>query len=197
MSTNYMMLSLFSSSSSEPLKPYLSTLSPAELESLGLKAVSAGANPQKLQQAFATAQIKGDWTKLEKEIASVLGIGAINRPEVGLAAGLNSASSAVTNLINTQLNSQTSQTSSGESPGILGQASSIITKIQKVVNPPPIELRPDGTPMNPAEAIRNQNILTRFATEFGLTQEMLQMQNGINKVILSVNQFLGNIYLLI
>ena len=66
-------------------EPYLSTLNQAELEALGLKAVSAGANPQKLQQAFATAQIKGDWTKLEKEIAAVLGLQAINHPEIGLA----------------------------------------------------------------------------------------------------------------
>ena len=66
-------------------EPYLSTLNQAELEALGLKAVSAGANPQKLQQAFATAQIKGDWTKLEKEIAAVLGLEAINHPEIGLA----------------------------------------------------------------------------------------------------------------
>ncbi len=31
-------------------KPYLSTLSPQELENLGLKAVAAGAEPTKLQQ---------------------------------------------------------------------------------------------------------------------------------------------------
>ena len=59
------------------------------LEKLGLKAVSAGANPQKLQQAFATAQIKGDWSVLEKEIAGVLGLASINHPEVGNAISAN------------------------------------------------------------------------------------------------------------
>ena len=76
---------LFSVAKPASKEPYLSTLNQAELEALGLKAVSAGANPQKLQQAFATAQIKGDWTKLEKEIAAVLGLEAINHPEIGLA----------------------------------------------------------------------------------------------------------------
>ena len=38
--------------------------------------------------------------------------------------------------------------------------------------------------------IRNQNIVTRFVTEFGLEQEMIQAQGTINKVILSVNNFL-------
>ena len=65
-------------------EPYLSTLSQGELEKLGLKAVAAGANPQQLQQAFATAQLQGDWSKLEKLIADVLGIEAINSPQVGL-----------------------------------------------------------------------------------------------------------------
>ena len=51
--------------------------------------MSAGANPQKLQQAFATAQIKGDWSVLEKEIAAVLGLAAINHPEVGNAISAN------------------------------------------------------------------------------------------------------------
>ena len=57
----------------QPSKPYLSTLSQAELEKVGLKAVAAGANPQKLQQAFATAQLKGDWSQLEKLISDALG----------------------------------------------------------------------------------------------------------------------------
>ena len=79
-----------------PAAPYLSTLSQGELEKLGLKAVAAGANPQKLQQAFATAQLKGDWTQLEKQIADVLGIQAINSPQVGLAAA---AASQVSQLL--------------------------------------------------------------------------------------------------
>ena len=79
-----------------PAAPYLSTLSQGELEKLGLKAVAAGANPQKLQQAFATAQLKGDWSQLEKQIADVLGIQAINSPQVGLAAA---AASQVSQLL--------------------------------------------------------------------------------------------------
>ena len=43
--------------------------------------------------------------------------------------------------------------------GIIGQASNVITKLQKVVNPPPIQLRPDGTPVDPNEAIRDELIL--------------------------------------
>ena len=74
----------------------MSTLSQGELEKLGLKAVAAGANPQRLQQAFATAQLKGDWSQLEKQIADVLGIEAINSPQVGLAAA---AASQVSQLL--------------------------------------------------------------------------------------------------
>ena len=84
------MFSFFIFSAAQPSKPYLSTLSQAELEKVGLKAVAAGANPQKLQQAFATAQLQSDWSQLEKLISDVLGIEAINPPEVGLAAAAQS-----------------------------------------------------------------------------------------------------------
>ena len=77
-------------SASQPSKPYLSTLSQTELEKVGLKAVAAGANPQKLQQAFATAQLQGDWSKLEKLISDELGVAAINPAETGLAAAAQS-----------------------------------------------------------------------------------------------------------
>ena len=60
--------------------PYISTLSQPELEKLGLKAVSAGAKPLKLQQAFADAQTNGDWTGLEILIADALGEDAIKNP---------------------------------------------------------------------------------------------------------------------
>ena len=81
------------------------------LEKLGLKAVAAGANPQQLQQAFATAQIKGDWAPLEKKIASVLGIEAINHPEVGLAISSAQKPDRVDNTLVT--NTQQQSTSSG------------------------------------------------------------------------------------
>lgn len=55
----------------------LQTLKPEELEKLGLKAVAAGASPQKLQQAFASAQISGDWSSLEKLIVGALGADAL------------------------------------------------------------------------------------------------------------------------
>ena len=64
-------------------KPYLSTLSQPELEKLGLKAVSAGAKPQKLQEAFVTAQTNGDWSKLESLISNALGPNAIKNPSAG------------------------------------------------------------------------------------------------------------------
>jgi hypothetical protein len=43
-------LFLFDFSVSNPGQPYLSTLSAQDLETLGLKAVAAGAEPTKLQQ---------------------------------------------------------------------------------------------------------------------------------------------------
>ena len=52
--------------------------------------MAAGANPQKLQQAFATAQLQGDWSKLEKLISDELGVAAINPAETGLAAAAQS-----------------------------------------------------------------------------------------------------------
>ena len=61
-------------------KPYLSTLSQPELEKIGLKAVSAGAKPQALQDAFVTAQTNGDWSKLETLISGALGADAIKNP---------------------------------------------------------------------------------------------------------------------
>ena len=123
---------LFSAATSTKIsnEPYLSTLSQGELEKLGLKAVAAGANPQKLQQAFATAQLKGDWSQLEKQIADVLGIEAINSPQVGLAAA---ASQLLTSASGASRPAQ-SQTTSGASTtddgtGIVAQASNFIKRI--------------------------------------------------------------------
>ena len=45
--------------------------------------------------------------------------------------------------------------------------------------------------MNPQDLIKNQNILTRFASEFDMMSEMIQFQKGVNQVILGVNNFLG------
>ena len=59
-----------------------------------------------------------------------------------------------------------------------------------MVNPPPLALNPDGTPVDPDQAIRNQNVVTRFVTEFGLEQEMLAAQGTLNGVIVTVNNFL-------
>lgn len=44
--------------------------------------------------------------------------------------------------------------------------------------------------MNPDDLIKNQNIVTRFVTEFGLEKEMLLAQQSINQVILGVNNFI-------
>ena len=46
--------------------------------------------------------------------------------------------------------------------------------------------------MNPQDVIKNQNILTRFASEFDMMSEMIQFQKGVNQVILGVNNFLGD-----
>ena len=63
--------------------------------------------------------------------------------------------------------------------------------LDKVINPEPIKYRPNGQPVDPSLAIKNQNIVTRFVSEFGLEQEVLQLQNTVNGVILSINNFLG------
>ena len=147
------------SSASQPSKPYLSTLSQAELEKIGLKAVAAGANPQTLQQAFATAQLQGDWTKLEKEISKVLGIEAINPPELALAA---SAQATISQLVSSATGGGLPGPGAGGDTGIVAQASNLIDRIQKVISPPPVPLKPNGDPVNSADFIKNQNIVTRF-----------------------------------
>ena len=116
-------------------EPYLSTLSQGELEKLGLKAVAAGANPQQLQQAFATAQLQGDWSKLEKLIADVLGIEAINSPQVGLAAVasqlLTGSSGATSTRPGQSQVSSSVTTTQDEGTGIVAQASNFIKRIGK------------------------------------------------------------------
>ena len=53
------------------------------------------------------------------------------------------------------------------------------------------QIKPNGDPVNPQDLIKNQNILTRFASEFDMMEEMIQFQKGVNQVILGVNNFLG------
>ena len=53
------------------------------------------------------------------------------------------------------------------------------------------QIKPNGDPVNPQDLIKNQNILTRFASEFDMMNEMIQFQKGVNQVILGVNNFLG------
>ena len=75
-------------------EPYISTLSRPELENLGLKAVAAGAKPEDLQQAYVTAQVSGNWQKLESVISNALGSEAIEYQGVG------NPITGVTNLFN-------------------------------------------------------------------------------------------------
>jgi gas vesicle protein len=82
-SVTAVMLDTAADSGVSPLK----LLSPEELESLGLKAVSAGAEPIKLQQAFATAQINGDWTDLENLIKEALGPNSIPKTPTVISVG--------------------------------------------------------------------------------------------------------------
>ena len=51
--------------------------------------------------------------------------------------------------------------------------------------------KPNGEPVDIQDVIKNQNILTRFASEFDMMSEMIQFQKGVNQVILGVNNFLG------
>lgn len=48
-------------------------LSLPELEKLGMDAVAAGASTTDLQEAFANAHLKVDWTQLENLIIEALG----------------------------------------------------------------------------------------------------------------------------
>ena len=75
-------------------EPYISTLSRPELENLGLKAVAAGAKPEDLQQAYVTAQVSGNWQKLESVISNALG------PEAIKYQGVGNPITGVTNLFN-------------------------------------------------------------------------------------------------
>ena len=61
-----------------------------------------------------------------------------------------------------------------------------ITRFNKLT-----QIQPNGDPVNPQDLIKNQNILTRFASEFDMMDEMIQFQKGVNQVILGVNNFLG------
>ena len=61
-----------------------------------------------------------------------------------------------------------------------------ITRFNKLT-----QIKPNGDPVNPQDVIKNQNILTRFASEFDMMSEMIQFQKGVNQVILGVNNFLG------
>ena len=53
------------------------------------------------------------------------------------------------------------------------------------------QIKPNGEPVDIQDVIKNQNILTRFASEFDMMSEMIQFQKGVNQVILGVNNFLG------
>ena len=64
------------------------------MENLGLKAVAAGAKPEDLQQAYVTAQVSGNWQKLESVISNALG------PEAIKYQGVGNPITGVTNLFN-------------------------------------------------------------------------------------------------
>ena len=158
-------------------KPYISTLPQPELEKLGLKAVTAGANPQKLQQAFATAQIKGDWTELESLISEKLGASAVQDP--------NPFSSAL-NLVATGGSATKPVSGSGTgtyseiSTGVAGAQSGLVDRLSKVWY---------GDPEK--DPITQQNMVTRFVHEFSLQKEALALQTQANSVIKTINSFLG------
>ena len=48
-----------------------------------------------------------------------------------------------------------------------------ITRFNKLT-----QIKPNGDPVNPQDLIKNQNILTRFASEFDMMNEMIQFQKG-------------------
>ena len=71
--------------------------------------------------------------------------------------------------------------------GIIAQAGNVLTKLQKVISPPEL---PPHLVQDEATQIKNQNILTRFVSEFNLEKEALQFQKTVNKVIIGINNFL-------
>jgi hypothetical protein len=172
-------------------KPYLSTLSQPELEKIGLKAVAAGAKPQKLQEAFLTAQTNGDWTKLEILISDALGPSAIQDPSAGnpIAGISNFVSNFIGGGTSTKIGNNPpsdsgpsySQVSSVQSTGgASGETGGIMEKLSMVWN---------GDPT--ADPLTQGNIATRFVSTFGLQKEALKLQSGLNSIIKTVNGFLG------
>lgn len=121
-------------------KSPLQDLSPEELEKLGLEAVGAGAEPTKLQQAFASAQISGDWTSLENEIVNALGEDALPKPEpanpIEAIGNLISSAQEAVNPTSSSSPSTSGSSSTSSSPTggslmstILKQASSLVNGI--------------------------------------------------------------------
>jgi len=171
---------------------YLSTLTQPELEKLGLKAVSAGAKPGKLQEAFVTAQTNGDWSKLESLISGALGADAIRDPSAG------NPIAGISNFVSNFIGGGPSPTKIGNNPvasssdgpsysqvvqntgGATSEANGILDKLSVVWN---------GDPN--ADPVTQGSIATRFVTTFGLQQEALSLQSGVNSVLKTINGFLG------
>eukprot|EP00094_Tigriopus_californicus_P009794 TCALIF_09443-PA protein Name:"Protein of unknown function" AED:0.03 eAED:0.03 QI:241/1/0.5/1/1/1/2/0/612 len=221
-------------------KSPLQELSPEELEKLGLEAVGAGAEPTKLQQAFASAQISGDWTSLENEIVNALGEDALPKPEpsnpIEAIGNLISSAQEAVNPTSSPTSSSSSTSSSSTGGGlmstILKQASSLVngfvgsgssgaqgvdkigeaaetggataaaepegfvqtfmTKMDRVVNggAAPASATKPGTLV--ASGALQDSMITRFINEFELQQEALALQNSVNKLISTVNTFMGD-----
>eukprot|EP00095_Tigriopus_kingsejongensis_P011849 maker-scaffold493_size155937-snap-gene-0.17 protein:Tk11849 transcript:maker-scaffold493_size155937-snap-gene-0.17-mRNA-1 annotation:"---NA---" len=119
-------------------KSPLQSLSPEELEKLGLAAVNAGAEPTKLQQAFASAQISGDWSLLENEIVGALGEDALpggkpSKPSNPIAALSNFISQPTSATSSVSSTSSTSSTSSSGSGGIMSSIASTLKQATTLV----------------------------------------------------------------
>jgi hypothetical protein len=171
---------------------YLQTLSQPELEKIGLKAVAAGAKPGDLQQAFVTAQTQGDWSKLETLISNALG------PDANKDPNANNPISGISNLIgnfigggtNTKLgNNPVSSSSDGPSVSTVVQNTAGATAAQTGGILEKLSMVWSGDPT--ADPITQGNIATRFVSTFGLQQEALALQSGINSVLKGVNSLLG------
>lgn len=150
-----------------------------ELEKLGQSAVEKGADPTRLQQAFADAQINGNWSKLETEIAAALGPNSVKGPnplQINLA---NILSFAENNLGSASTPVAPSSSASSTGPASTSDAT-LLDKISYVIN---------GNPNR--DPFTQVSFLTRLVTEFDLQDEYLGLEENLNTFIGNVNTVLG------
>uniref|UniRef100_A0A0K2UI38 Uncharacterized protein n=1 Tax=Lepeophtheirus salmonis TaxID=72036 RepID=A0A0K2UI38_LEPSM len=172
---------------------YLESLNTNELETLATKAVAAGANPIKLQEAFITAQNTGNWNDLELEIASVLGPEAVGGQSVGSGSFIEKIIGHASFLFQPNLKSDqnsflsNNSLSSDPESGVSGPiyyyqwVQNTVNRLDKIITNEPDPNYPQKT-----------TFLQRFVKEFKLEKEAFTFQKKVNSIIKLVNSYLGD-----